>query len=42
MVDAPEQSERMGRAGREYAREHFIADRHLLRLAEVVEAAIAA
>jgi trehalose synthase len=42
LLDQPEQSERMGQAGREYARHHFIGDRHLLRLAEVVEAAIAA
>jgi trehalose synthase len=38
----PDEADRMGAAGKEYTREHFIGDVHLLRFAEVIDAVIAA
>jgi trehalose synthase len=35
LLDDPERAERMGRAAREYVRDHFIGDVHLLRYAEL-------
>jgi trehalose synthase len=40
LLDDPAEADLMGAAGRAYTRENFIGDMHLLRFAEVVEAAI--
>jgi trehalose synthase len=41
LLEHREAAERMGAAGMEYTREHFIGDMHLLRFAEVIDAVLA-
>jgi len=40
LLDNPGQAQRMGIAGQEHIREHFVGDRHLLRWAELIDATI--
>jgi trehalose synthase len=40
LLDHPDDAERMGRAGQEYTREHYVGDRHLLQLAALFESVI--
>lgn len=40
LLDDPDAAARMGRAGREMIIDHFLGDRHLLQLAEVIGAAV--
>src|SRR5450432_4029764 len=40
LLDQPDQADAMGRAGKAYISEHYLADRHLLRLAAVIAAVI--
>ena len=40
LLDNPTDAERMGKAGKERVREHFIGDRHLLQLAALIGATI--
>ncbi len=37
LLDHPGEAERMGKAGQEHIREHFVGDRHLLQWAELIE-----
>jgi trehalose synthase len=41
LLTHPDEAERMGAAGKERVREHFVDDVHLLKFAEVVEPLIA-
>lgn len=38
LLDHPGEAGRMGKAGQEYIREHFVGDRHLLQWAELINA----
>ena len=40
LLDSPDDAERMGKAGQERIREHFVGDRHLLRWAQLIDATI--
>ena len=40
LLDHPDAADRMGRAGHEHVREHYLGDRHLLQYAELFEAVI--
>jgi len=42
LLDHPDAADRMGRAGHEHVREHYLGDRHLLQYAELFEAVIGA
>jgi trehalose synthase len=35
LLDHPGEAERMGRAGQEHVREHYLGDRHLLQYADL-------
>ena len=40
LLDSPDDAERIGKAGQERIREHFVGDRHLLRWAQLINATI--
>ena len=40
LLESPDDAERMGKAGQERIREHFVGDRHLLRWAQLIDATI--
>ena len=38
LLDNPDNAQRMGKAGQEHIREHFVGDRHLLQWAQLINA----
>jgi trehalose synthase len=40
LLDSPDDAERMGKAGQERIREHFVGDRHLLQWGQLINATI--
>ncbi len=40
LIDHREEADRMGKAGHEFVRENYLADRHLLRFGELIESTI--